>query len=109
MEGFIKGDIVIVSFPFSDLTSSKKRPALVLGRSSPEDVILCQITSKFYDALGIHLEQTDFISGSLNKSSLIRPNRIFTASHKIILYKAGTIRPEKFLQVRNSIVSLLDN
>src|SRR5260221_4262944 len=99
MERFIKGDVVIVPFPFSDLTSSKKRPALVLASSSPEDVILCQITSKFYDDLGISLEQSDFKFGTL----LIRPNRIFTASNRIVLYKIGTIKPQKLIQVRDSI------
>ncbi len=106
MERFIKGDNV--HFPFSDLTSSKKRLALVLANSTLDDVILCQITSKFYDEHGVQLELTDFISGSLNRPSLIRPNRIFTASHRIILYKIGTIKPDKFIQVRNTLVTLLD-
>ncbi|SRR5258707_12938910 len=109
MERFIKGDIVIVPFPFSDLTSSKKRPALILASSSPEDVILCQITSNIYDKFGVHLNSDDFKFGSLNRPSLIRPNRIFTASQKIVLYKVGSIKSEKLIQVRNSIISMLDN
>jgi len=108
MERFIKGDIVIVPFPFSDLSSSKKRPALVLANSISEDIILCQITSKLYDEFGLLLNSDDFKFGSLSKPSMIRPNRIFTASENIVLYKAGSIKPEKLFQVRNVIISLLD-
>lgn len=44
MAGFIKGDIVIVPFPFSDLTQTKRRPALVIATLQGNDLILCQIT-----------------------------------------------------------------
>ena len=46
MATFIKGDVVVMPFPFSDLSDSKRRPALVLSDSQGDDVILCQITSK---------------------------------------------------------------
>jgi len=46
MEKFIKGDVVVIPFPFSDLTQSKRRPALVIAVLHGDDIILCQITSK---------------------------------------------------------------
>jgi mRNA interferase MazF len=46
MEKFVKGDIVVIPFPFSDLSGSKKRPALVLANLQGDDIILCQITSQ---------------------------------------------------------------
>jgi mRNA interferase MazF len=46
MAKFVVGDVVIVPFPFSDLTQTKRRPALVVGGLSGEDLILCQITSQ---------------------------------------------------------------
>jgi mRNA interferase MazF len=42
---FIKGDVVVLPFPFSDLTGNKKRPALVVANLQGDDVILCLITS----------------------------------------------------------------
>jgi mRNA interferase MazF len=42
---FIKGDVVVIPFPFSDLTQSKRRPALVIAELEGDDLILCQITS----------------------------------------------------------------
>ena len=45
MARFVKGDVVVVPFPFSDLTQTKRRPALVIANLSGDDLILCQITS----------------------------------------------------------------
>mgnify|MGYP001579041457 CR=1 FL=1 len=46
MARFIKGDVVVVPFPFSDLTESKRGPALVISALEGDDLILCQITSQ---------------------------------------------------------------
>jgi mRNA interferase MazF len=48
MEGLVAGDVVVVPFPFTDLTSQKVRPALVAASLDRGDVLLCQITSKPY-------------------------------------------------------------
>lgn len=45
MERFVKGDVVVVPFPFSDLTKAKRQPALVIADLEGDDLILCQITS----------------------------------------------------------------
>jgi mRNA interferase MazF len=42
----VKGDVVVAPLPFSDLTSSKKRPALVVAGLTGDDFLLCQITSQ---------------------------------------------------------------
>ena len=42
----MKGDVVVLPFPFSDLSQSKRRPALVITELLGNDIILCQITSK---------------------------------------------------------------
>lgn len=45
MAKFVKGDVVVIPFPFSDLSQAKRCPALVLAGLSGDDIILCQITS----------------------------------------------------------------
>jgi mRNA interferase MazF len=108
MARFVKGDIVIVPFPFSDLSQAKRRPALVLAVLQGNDLILCQITSKAVkDNYAIPLDQNDFISGSLNQESNIRPNRIFTADNQIILYRSGNIKKNKLDQVITKIIEII--
>jgi mRNA interferase MazF len=46
MGRFVKGDVVVIPFPFSDLSATKRRPALVITALPGEDVILCQITNR---------------------------------------------------------------
>lgn len=76
MERFIKGDIVVVPFPFSDLSNSKRRPAFVV-RDFGEDVLLVQITSKSYrDEFAIQINLSDFNEGSLNVASYLSPERL---------------------------------
>jgi mRNA interferase MazF len=110
MAEFIKGDIVIVPFPFSDLTQTKRRPALVIATLQGNDLILCQITSQSVgDTYSIQLDNIDFNSGGLNQPSNIRPNRLFTADKQIILYNAGQVKHEKLTEVTNKIVEIMTN
>jgi len=70
MAKFIKGDVVVIPFPFSDLTQTKRRPALVISALEGDDVILCQITSRtIRDNYAIPLEDKDFKTGELKQSS----------------------------------------
>src|SRR3989344_93505 len=107
MEEFMKGDVVVLPFPFSDLSKSKKRPALVGSDLIGDDLILCQITSESrVDDYSIVLENEDFNEGSLNLTSMIRPNRLFTADKSIILYKVGSLKENKIKEVENEIIKI---
>ena len=108
MAKFIKGDIVVVPFPFSDLSQAKRRPAFVLTVLPGDDIILCQITSRdVKDEFAIKLKAVDFKEGALPVESNIRPNRLFTGDRHIILYKIGHLTREKTDQVVNRIVDIV--
>ncbi len=107
MEEFVKGDVVVLPFPFSDLSKSKKRPALVVAILEGEDIVLCQITSEArVDSYSIVLTSNDFKKGSLNLTSMIRPNKLFTADKSIILYKVGSLKESKIKEVEKGIVNI---
>ncbi len=108
MAKFVKGDVVVVPFPFSDLTQSKRRPALVITALDGDDLILCQITSKtIKDKYAIVVNDNDFETGGLKQPSNIRPNRIFTADTHIILYRVGNLKNAKVSEVIESIVEII--
>lgn len=110
MERFVKGDVVVLPFPYSNLSSSKRRPALVLADLKGNDIILCQITSQnVKDNYAIELDYKSFEKGSLNQVSNIRPNRLFTTDKNIIIRKVGTIKPDLFKQVVDKLFSIIKN
>lgn len=108
MGRFVKGDIVVAPFPFSDLSASKRRPAMVLGVLGGEDVVLCQITSQVSrDTNSIPLDSADFASGALPRPSFIRPNRLFTADGHIVVYIAGHVSAQKRDEFIEAVVTWL--
>ncbi len=109
MGGFVKGEVVVIPFPFSDLSASKRRPALVVASLSGDDAILCMITSKTVrDTLAIPLSAGDFAAGGLPLESNIRPNRLFTADSRIVIRSAGKLTGAKLREVTDRIVDILN-
>ena len=81
---------------------------MVLVDLKGDDIILCQITSQFVkDNYAIALYHSDFINGSLNKPSNIRPNRLFTAEKSIITKKIGTVKPQVFEKVIDKLFEII--
>ena len=102
--------MVVVPFPFSDLTQAKRRPALVVAVLEGDDLLLCQITSqRVRDSYTIPLEEKDFETGGLKQKSNIRPNRLFTAEQLIVLYNAGHLGNEKVREVVCKIVEIVQH
>lgn len=107
MGRFIKGDVVVKPFPFSDLSANKKRPALVIADLTGDDIIICLITSQTAkDNYAISLTNNDFANGKIKRDSNIRPNRIFTIDSKVILYRLGTLGKEKIEEVTEKIFEI---
>lgn len=108
MAKFVKGDIVVVPFPFSDLTGSKKRPAMVLTSLPGDDILLCQITSQNPSGkFSVNITPIEFTEGSLPVDSNIRAEKIFTADTNIILRKAGHVSDFIIDKTISIIVGLL--
>ncbi|MGY4884876.1 MAG: type II toxin-antitoxin system PemK/MazF family toxin [Nanobdellota archaeon] len=109
MGKFVKGEVVVTPFPFSDLKSSIKRPALVLASLKGEDIILCQITSKAHleDPYQIILNKKDFSKGGLKINSFIKPSIIFTLRESIILYSLGKLNSPKIKEVEDMVCKII--
>ncbi|MEK6854181.1 MAG: type II toxin-antitoxin system PemK/MazF family toxin [Nanoarchaeota archaeon] len=86
-------DIVLIPFPYSDLTGSKQRPALIISNSlinKTEDRICCLITSQ-QPQDGILLAENFFEKGKLPFKSWVKPHRLFTIHEKIIKKRLCTV------------------
>ena len=101
------GSIVLLPFPFSDLSRSKIRPAAILASAGRGDWILCQITSKAYaDPIAVQVTDSDFESGGLRLVSYARPTKLFTANGEIFLSRAGQLNTQKISEILQGVVSL---
>jgi len=81
---------------------------VVLADASRGDWILCQVTSKPYgDARAVRLEDASFLAGSLLATSYARPGKLFTASRNLMVVQIGSLKPEPFREIINSVVTLL--
>ena len=108
MERFVKGDLVVVPFPFSDLSGSKRRPALVLTDLRGDDLLICQITSKpKNDLFAQALRSEDFASGSLPVDSFILPLRVFTVDKHIVSRKIGQVTSDRLNKVIDALIFTL--
>lgn len=96
MARLVVGDVVVVPFPFADLTGSKRRPAVIVAMPEPgDDVVLCLITSRPpRDDYWTLLDESSFSSGGLRVSSYARANRLFTADAAIVASVAGRLSAE---------------
>ena len=104
------GAVVLVPFPFSNLTQAKPRPAVVLADSGRGDWILCQVTSNPYaDPHATELATTSFAEGSLRITSYARPGKLFTASQDLIVSEAGVLNAVAFQGIIESVIQILQN
>jgi mRNA interferase MazF len=102
------GAVVVVRFPFSDLSQSKLRPAVVLANVGRGDVVLCQITSNAYaDAKAVEITSSDFRSGSLQRTSYARPGKLFTASDTLLTRQVGQLSPAALTRIVDAVVAIL--
>lgn len=104
------GVVVLVRFPFSDLSSSKLRPAVVLAHAGGVDWILCQVTSNPYgDTTAVPLNSASFASGGLGRESVARPSKLFTASQSLFVKPVGNLTAEAHRELVSRVVGVLQS
>lgn len=107
-----QGDVLLIPIPFSDLSSVKKRPVMVLSNdkynSITDDIIVIAITSnlgsKFSEVL---LCPSDLADGEIKVESALRVDKIYTISQKIVVKKLGKLKQAKIDEVKNKLKELL--
>ena len=102
------GIVVFVRFPFSDLSASKLRPAVVLARAIGVDWVLCQVTSNPYgDPAAVPLPSASFASGGLGRESFARPGKLFTASQSLFVKTVGQLTDASHRELVEHVVAVL--
>lgn len=98
------GSIVLLPFPFSDLSSQKKRPALVLtSPDSTGDFIALAITSRPTPFPAVAISNDDLLNGHLPKPSWIRADKVFTFNESLVVAHVGTLKSAILQQALHSV------
>lgn len=102
------GGVVLVPFPFSDLSSAKLRPAVVLASVRRGDYVLCQVTSNPHaDPLAVEIKGDDFSSGSLERTSFVRVGKLFTANENLVVRQVGALKADVHHRIILTLVRML--
>lgn len=108
MDALTAGAVVLVPFPFSNLSQSKLRPAVVLADADRGDWVLCQITSNPYaDMRAVPLTEEDFDEGSLRVDSYARPGKLFTANQELVVRRVGNLKDGSLESLLEAVMRLL--
>ncbi len=100
--------IVVMPFPFSDLSGAKLRPALILTGTGQDDWLLCQITSNSYiDPNAIRLTNAELSKGSLHTVSFVRPMKLFTANRNLVTKRIAILNDDTFKAVLTTTIQSL--
>ena len=101
------GKVVLIRFPFSDLSKSKLRPAAIVADAGRGDWVLCQITSNPYgDPRAVRLTDESFDKGSLRVESFVHIGKLFTASPELFLTDIGSLKKSCIREILNGITDL---
>jgi mRNA interferase MazF len=106
----LKGKIILIAFPFTDLTMSKVRPALVLYESE-KDLTVVFVSSRIAKATSndvlIKESHTEFKQTGLKADSYLKIEKIATLSKKLMLGEIGQVGPELKKEINDKIVKAL--
>lgn len=101
-----KGDIVLIPFPFTDLTGNKNRPAVVLMESE-NDVTVCFVTTQLKWQEEFDVTVLPAASNGLKKPSLIRLSKLATIDKELIIGRLGALDEQYLYTVNKNLISLL--
>lgn len=106
-----QGSIVLVPFPFTDLSTKKKRPAIIISpnwfNEKQEDIVLLAITSNISslpdERIDILISKSDISEGEIIKESIIKISKMFTCSKALLLKKVAAIKKEKLEEIFSAL------
>ena len=105
-------DVVVVPFPFTDRTTTKRRPALVLSdagnfNKQVGQSVLAMITSAVNSDWPLDVDITDLDSAGLPSASVVRM-KLFTLDDQLVIRKAGALSDDDQQRVTNALKQLLN-
>jgi mRNA interferase MazF len=109
-----QGDILLIPIPFTDLSSKKRRPVIVISNDGynrkASDVIVVAMTSNpQVTDYSLSISSSDLVEGALNRPGKIRVDKIYTLSQKIVVRTFGQVDDRTLSRIRRRLVNLVSS
>ena len=107
-----QGEILLIPVPFSDLSSQKRRPVVVISNNayndSHPDVVVVALTSNPASVdYSFTIDSLDLEKGSLRRTSRIRVDKIYTLSQSIVSGRFGKVKQVIQMRIRKNLQDLM--
>lgn len=103
------GEVVLIPFPFSDLSGTKKRPALVLADVYDKQEIICMMLTSVQSRSGYEHSISCWKDAGLLKPTTARIHRIFTISDRMVYRNLGKLETEEYAVILKKVLNLISN
>ena len=106
-----QGDIVLIPIPFTDLSSQKRRPVIVISNNSynqivPDVVVVAMTSNPMLTAYSFAITSADLIHGSLNRPGTIRVDKLYTLEQTLIVKTFGQVNVRTLNRIRTILREL---
>lgn len=107
-----QGDVVLIPVPFTDLSSQKRRPVIVVSNNiynrTTSDIVVVAMTSKPYSsAYSFEIDSPDLIQGKLNRPSYVRVDKVYTLAQSIVQKTFGKVHDHVLNQIRTIFQAMM--
>lgn len=105
MQHYQSGEVVLLSFPFTDTTGARRRPALVLLDTGDADILVARVTSQIVRTV-FDVELVEWQQAGLLLPSVVRVHKMATLEKRLVERRLGTLTSNDWIQVRARIQQL---
>jgi len=107
-----QGDIVLVPVPFTDLTSHRRRPVVVVSndayQAATQDFVCVAMTSNLkVEPYSFEITSADLAAGTLNRPGRVRADKVFTLAQAIVVARFGRVNQQTLDRIRQELTRLL--
>ena len=106
-----QGEIVLVPVPFTDLSSTRRRPVIVVSndpynRTTTDMIVVAMTSTPAHGPNSFTITSTDLAAGALNHPGTVRVDKIYTLSQGIIVKVFGKVNAATLDRVRQILADL---
>jgi mRNA interferase MazF len=107
-----QGDILLIPIPFTDLSSQKRRPVIVISndqynRKTSDIIVVAMTSNPQVTEYSLSITSSDLVEGALNRPGKIRVDKIYTLSQTIVAKTFGQVDDKTLSRIRRRLVNLV--